>query len=413
MLLKIKKISFPSTLFLISLVFSICNFTPLLNVDANSAFSYGDRIEVFTNKTAVRQEGRCQAPILERKSIGQRGTIVSNQSFSSEVCGGLVYWQIKWDDTGTVGWSASFDLGANNLFGKPTANLRQQQEPLKVGQKTVASILSTDRFSVREGVCGEDLNNFAVNGLVGVVVDGPKNYGNCSDWYKIQWENGLVGWSDGDYLEQIASIKVQAPSINISNPSCFEDVSKDNVFEPSICSLRRQEIVAGFHGNLFKPDIIVDRQTIAKFIRKGLEIEVDSSCIQFRDVSQDNVFYEDILTLKCRGIISGYDDATFKPSQEVNRAEAVKMIVRALELKGALNPDISQDQASIYTDINQDYGFLPYISIASQLEIVNGYKDKTFRPNQNIDRASMAKILDKARQILNSQQKSEDNTTPV
>ena len=50
----------------------------------------------------------------------------------------------------------------------------------------------------------------------------------------------------------------------------------------------------------------------------------------FSDVSTENPLHEAVTYLKERNIIQGYDDGTFKPYQEVNRAEAIKMLIAPL-----------------------------------------------------------------------------------
>ena len=73
----------------------------------------------------------------------------------------------------------------------------------------------------------------------------------------------------------------------------------------------------------------------------------------FSDVEQD-AWYFDYVNLAFRyGLISGYEDGTFRPTQEVTRAEAVAMINRLLasdyktatELHGKVCPfpDVSED----------------------------------------------------------------------
>src|SRR3989338_2266003 len=53
---------------------------------------------------------------------------------------------------------------------------------------------------------------------------------------------------------------------------------------------------------------------------------------EFSDVYTTDTHYAAITSLVEQGILVGYEDGTFRPSQEVNRAEAVKMLLAATEI---------------------------------------------------------------------------------
>ncbi|MBF6614598.1 MAG: S-layer homology domain-containing protein, partial [Chloroflexi bacterium] len=48
--------------------------------------------------------------------------------------------------------------------------------------------------------------------------------------------------------------------------------------------------------------------------------------ISFSDVPTDNTFYANIECLACKGIISGYDDGTFRPNNQVTRGQIAKIV---------------------------------------------------------------------------------------
>ncbi|MBB3108640.1 hypothetical protein FHS18_000668 [Paenibacillus phyllosphaerae] len=88
------------------------------------------------------------------------------------------------------------------------------------------------------------------------------------------------------------------------------------------------------------------------------------------------------------GIVNGYTDGTFRPTNNVTRAEFTAMIARAFSL----------ESASGVTPEFADAAQLPNwaktaIAEAAAAGIVTGYADKTFRPNQLITRTEMTAIL--------------------
>ena len=91
-----------------------------------------------------------------------------------------------------------------------------------------------------------------------------------------------------------------------------------------------------------------------------------------------------IVKLQEAGAISGFEDGTFRPEQEITRAEFVKLVVSAFHLEAQAQQE--------YQDVAQTDWFAPYVSVATALELVNGY-DGYFRPNDFISRQDCAVIL--------------------
>lgn len=87
-----------------------------------------------------------------------------------------------------------------------------------------------------------------------------------------------------------------------------------------------------------------------------------------------------------RGIADGYGDGTFRPEQNITRAEFVALVIRAF-YPGAEAMDCS------FTDVSKDSWAYPYIAAASNLGIINGIGDNQFGPELNIKRQDMAVII--------------------
>ena len=96
-----------------------------------------------------------------------------------------------------------------------------------------------------------------------------------------------------------------------------------------------------------------------------------------------------------QGIVSGYEDHTFKPNQSLTRAQAVSIIVRALDLK--------TDKKAPFLD-TQNYASSTQAQIAAAYHngIVNG-KDGKFMPAQKVTRAQMALMLFRAYEVKNGE----------
>ncbi|GAA3405212.1 hypothetical protein GCM10020370_27420 [Paenibacillus hodogayensis] len=87
-----------------------------------------------------------------------------------------------------------------------------------------------------------------------------------------------------------------------------------------------------------------------------------------------------------KAYIQGYEDHTFRPNGFITRAETAAIIARIAGDKAA--------SASVsYTDVSAGHWAATAIATATNLTIMTGYEDKSFKPNQAVTRAEMAKAL--------------------
>lgn|GEM_PF-2620320 len=87
------------------------------------------------------------------------------------------------------------------------------------------------------------------------------------------------------------------------------------------------------------------------------------------------------------GIVTGYPDGTFRPNRTVTRAEFTVMLMKMLKLPG--------DEAALTFTDNAKIGAWAQKAIAQAVQagIINGYGDGSFRPDAEITRAEMVKML--------------------
>lgn len=112
---------------------------------------------------------------------------------------------------------------------------------------------------------------------------------------------------------------------------------------------------------------------------------------------------KDIAFLAEKGIISGYEDGSFKPNGVLTRAELVTMLVRAF-IKDA--PVYENG----FSDVSSDDWFANYVGAAADKKIVSGFPDGSFKPNNTIARQEAALMICKAAQDLGIELKSAEIT---
>ena len=117
-----------------------------------------------------------------------------------------------------------------------------------------------------------------------------------------------------------------------------------------------------------------------------LELAIEGIDI-FSDISRSHPNYEAIKYLKNNNIIDGYSDGTFKPAKTVNRAEALKMLMLAFDIKENGNGILG------FSDVDVNAWYASALSAALNKGIVQGYSDGTFKPSKTVNRAEYLKIL--------------------
>lgn len=176
-------------------------------------------------------------------------------------------------------------------------------------------------------------------------------------------------------------------STKSSSSKKFLDIEK-HWGKTYIENLYAKGIVNGYNESSFGPDKSLTRAELTKIAVNmfGLNTEsVDYTELKFKDVSEKDWFAKYVVIAKNHGLIKGYDDGTFKPNAPINRAEALKILLEGA--KAGLT-----DAEQTFSDVPTKAWYAKYVSFAVKNEIVSGYKDKTFKPQNLITRAEMAKV---------------------
>ncbi len=99
-------------------------------------------------------------------------------------------------------------------------------------------------------------------------------------------------------------------------------------------------------------------------------------------------YKESIKYIEEKGYVSGYKDGTYKPDNLINRVEFTKIIIDAV-----YNVSIDKAIPKLFSDTEENAWYNPYLEIAKEKNIIKGYEDNTFRPNNNINLAEALKII--------------------
>lgn len=115
--------------------------------------------------------------------------------------------------------------------------------------------------------------------------------------------------------------------------------------------------------------------------------KADNDTNSFKDVFPLTKNSSAIEYLKNNGIINGYQDGTFKPFNQLNRAELLKILV-----EGAGYTPSESEYNNCFTDVKNGW-FAPYVCFAKSKGWIEGYGDGTFKPASTINKAEAMKML--------------------
>lgn len=151
--------------------------------------------------------------------------------------------------------------------------------------------------------------------------------------YIVGYEDGTVRPNANISRAEVAAIffrllKDDVRDDNLTANSVFTDVAFGKWYNKSISTMAKIGIVKGRTANAFAPNAPITRAEFAaicsRFDRSNVEIKSD-----FNDIS-GHWAENEIRRAASLGWIKGYADGSFKPDQNITRAEAASMINRML-----------------------------------------------------------------------------------
>ncbi len=187
--------------------------------------------------------------------------------------------------------------------------------------------------------------------------------------------------------------ELKAPAYDTTAP-LFTDTPAGSWEVPYVMNMNDRKIFIGYEDGSFRPNIGITRQEIAVAMIRALGKTTDAEMAKGSNTGfADDAAIADwsrgyVNMAVSMGLFKGYEDGEFKPNRTISRQELTAVLMRLLENY----VDAPTSMSFIDADDIHDYA-KAYVGKASNLDIVNGYPDKTFRPLNDITRSEAAKML--------------------
>ncbi len=112
----------------------------------------------------------------------------------------------------------------------------------------------------------------------------------------------------------------------------------------------------------------------------------------FTDLAEGSDAYDAANILNMLGVINGYPDGSFKPENNVTRAEFTAMLLRTRGMGSIGSTSLENPPFPDVTTSDVSWA-IANIRTAHQMGVINGYDDGTFKPNNNVSYEEAVKMI--------------------
>ncbi|UKS25434.1 cadherin-like beta sandwich domain-containing protein [Paenibacillus sp. HWE-109] len=195
----------------------------------------------------------------------------------------------------------------------------------------------------------------------------------------ISYTSWIEGYPDGTFKPNQSITRAEVSSIfvkAIAKPQSlvalqnFKDVADQHWAADAIHQAQKAEWLSGYPDGSFKPDAPITRGELAAIIVKINKLAVNNDVQAFVD-TKNHWAAGYIQAAKASGLMSGYEDGSFRPDQPLTRAEAVKVINNLLKRP---TPKLGKD---VWKDVSQKDWFWSDVQSASESFSQTQYVDGT------------------------------------
>ncbi len=156
--------------------------------------------------------------------------------------------------------------------------------------------------------------------------------------------------------------------------------------------LTKNGIVSGYEDNSFRPNAPITRAEFTKIVVKAFFGDTANAAENvFGDVAAGDWFAEVVATAHKEGIISGDGSGSFRPNDLISRQDMAIIIYNAARKFNLIDAEEANAEFTDSADIS-DYAKAAVFKLKSK-GIISGMEDGSFKPLENADRAAAAQMI--------------------
>lgn len=201
-----------------------------------------------------------------------------------------------------------------------------------------------------------------------------------------------------------ASIVVPAVVVPMETQAAtksFSDVSTKNPYYDIINVMTSKGIIKGYENGTFKPSETLSRKHAATLINRAVTLKSIKNVAVPKDLTKSNAYYTDIMALLNAGLIDVDSKGNVNPNKALSRGEMAKILATAFNLKGSKHS---------LKDVSKTYD--SYVAALYENNVTTGFEDGTFKEKQSLTRSHYAVFMYRAMGLDKGTGGEQKPTTP-
>ena len=180
----------------------------------------------------------------------------------------------------------------------------------------------------------------------------------------------------------------------------YKDIASDHWAYQSIYKMSAQDVIAGYEDTTVRADNNITQFEAICFAVRVMGLDKDTANVAKGEYLPFNIpdwdgAYETAVVAYKANLIDA-DDFSYNTS--ASRQWIAKLLVKIADKESEINTTTEQ---LTFTDVSQiGSKYLNYVKVANSLDLLKGYDDGSFKPNNNVTRAEMAAFLTRIQNII-------------
>ncbi|WP_339253597.1 S-layer homology domain-containing protein [Paenibacillus sp. FSL P2-0136] len=200
---------------------------------------------------------------------------------------------------------------------------------------------------------------------------------------------------DGKYYAEINSLTNSTYSV-VWHPLTFADVEK-HWAKNAVNDMGSRLVINGVNEFTFNPNADITRAEFAAIIVRGLGLKLGEGAAKFADVPANSWYAAAVGTASGAGLITGFEDGSFRPGDRITREQAMNIIAKAMKLTGLAEQTGTVDTAGVlaaFTDAGRVGAWAKdSLALAASAGLISGRSGNKLEAQANVTRAEVAVLI--------------------
>lgn len=163
--------------------------------------------------------------------------------------------------------------------------------------------------------------------------------------------------------------------------------------EETIITMLNNGVIGGYPDGTFQPNHSITRAEFTTMVNNAFGTFDAGAEAYFTDVKKTDWYYSQVASGKNAGFISGFPDGSFQPNSAITREQATAILANLLKLPGEDGTLRFKDADMVSAWARQS------VKAVTDVKVISGYPDGTFKPLQPITRAEAVVIVQRALEV--------------